>query len=785
MLAVHYKRNKSLWLVSLLELSVIFACLALSYAYLKKETGYDRFHPDYRYMARFSIRYDNRPVDGRILNFRKNSPLIAGIPEIKDAVVLSKVQTGVLTYREKSQVVNEFYFATSNFFDVFGGFELLLGDKATALNAPEKAVISESFAGRLFGKESPVGKEIRLTGRQFTERTAYVSGVFKDFPETSHFHANLILNRPDDDDDAAGSWPYVYLLLNEQTGVGRVQQILSSRLEELGKDNPVKASAYLLPLADIHLHSRVQRELEPNGSISLVYLTAGANLLFLTLVLFNLWINAGLILAASRKYYRILRIHGAPPSVVWTDEVKLYFLLGCASVLLGGLAAYVLLAYFQLGAGLLGVAEVFVLCTLFVALVVFISLLPVLGNLSSDVKFILIAQYGLTMFIVMLGTGIGKQIRLIKTVQTGGREKTILVMREQPDAVKAQYELFKTELTKYPEIESVTSAMQLPGTSVRDMLPVRKEGDTESEAQNIPILVVGDDFLPFFGVEPLAGSVFRKNPRTLREEEKLFYDTYAGNRENSNQTEEYVINRKAAQALGFPTAEEAVGKWLLLGDNGGAAYINKGQIVGVTDDFTYTTAYEEPIPLILLQRKLFQHCILVRFAPGGNNYKRGLATFYRVWEDVFPSYPPDYAFLQDVYAEVYHNEFNAERLAYAFSLLSLVITNLGLIIVMAFVIKRKTKEIGIRKINGATAFDIIRLLNNRLVAWTGIAFAFAAPAAYWAMSRWLGNFAVKASLDWRLFAAAGAFVLVLSLVSVSWQSWHAANQNPVKSLKME
>jgi putative ABC transport system permease protein len=174
---------------------------------------------------------------------------------------------------------------------------------------------------------------------------------------------------------------------------------------------------------------------------------------------------------------------------------------------------------------------------------------------------------------------------------------------------------------------------------------------------------------------------------------------------------------------------------------------------------------------------------MVRLTP--DDKQQGLATFQRVWDEIYPDYPANYTFLQDIYGEVYHNELNAESLVHIFSLLSLLVANLGLIIIMAFVIKRKTKEIGIRKVNGATAVDIIRLLNNRFISWIGVAFLLAVPAAYWVMTRWLQVFAFKIRLDWWIFAVAGALVLSLSLLAVFLQTWRAANLNPIKSLKTE
>ena len=180
---------------------------------------------------------------------------------------------------------------------------------------------------------------------------------------------------------------------------------------------------------------------------------------------------------------------------------------------------------------------------------------------------------------------------------------------------------------------------------------------------------------------------------------------------------------------------------------------------------------------------MFQSCIMVHLSP--DNKAQALQTFNRVWNEVNPDYPASYSFLQDIYGRIYRNELNAEALTRIFSLLCLIIANLGLIIIMSFVIKRKTKEIGIRKVNGATSGNIIGMLNKRFVIWIGIAFVIAIPVSYYVMSLWLQNFANKTTLDWWVFALSGLLVLLLSAISISWQSWFAATINPVKSLKSE
>ncbi|MDR1600921.1 MAG: ABC transporter permease [Tannerella sp.] len=792
------KKNRSLRIVNLLGLSVAFACMVMSYTYVKHEWSYDRFHAKSDRIVRLSFQYGDEPVDGRIYGFTKDNPAMAGVPGVEDAVLINKVETAILTYEGTAHVVNNFYFATAGFFDIFG-YELSEGDRQSVLDAPEKAVISKRFARELFGESSPVGKEIQLASRRFEAQTVFVSGVFEDFPENTHFHTDLIVHRPDNED---GSYTYAYLLLHPYAEREQVRQTIVARLDELNRDSQRKASPLLMPLTDIHLHSHLQREMEVNGNISYIYVIAGVNILLLTVVLFNLWLNAGLIFACSRQYYRLLRLNGASPSTVLADESWLALVLGASSVLLGIVLTYFLHPYLHIRLDTLGGVEAGVFVLLFTGIVWAVSILPVMRGMSSTlflnsgndlrpshfslsgVRFMLTAQFCMVMFIVILGFGIGRQMRVIKTSQMGGdRGRDVLVMKEQPDAVKERYDVLRAELLKYPEIEAVTSSMQLPGTAVRDAIFVRREGEAASEGRNIPLLAVGDGFLPFFGITPVAGSVFQPSTRTYGEEEQLLLDRIYGRSEPASPpVEEYVINMSALQTLGFASPDEAVGKMLHF-EQSIVGYIRKGRIAGVTGDFTYTTAYEVSAPLILLQRKMFQHCIMVRFSPG--HFTRALETFRRVWAEVIPDCPADCLFLNDVYAEVYHSELKAEALVNIFSLLSLLTANMGLIVIMAFLIRRKTKEIGVRKVNGATSMDIVRLLNGRITLWIASAFVIALPLAWWAVTRWMENFALKARLEWWVFLLAGLSVWFISALAVSWQSWQAARLDPVRALKAE
>ena len=786
-----FRKNISLRIVNFVGLAIVFACLLLSAGYIKQELSYDRHYANAGRIVRMSLQFDDEPVDGRIYG-NDIKAMLQEMPEIERTAKMRKIGTAMLTYQEKRFVVNDFYSVNRDFLHVFN-VPLLYGDKNEALQRKGQALISESFARQLFGKldndKLPMQK-IVIEGRMILD-TVFVSGIFKDIPETSHFHTDILLYFPDNDE----GYLYTYLLLKKQTDIHALAQKMTKLIEEKGLFQPKKTRVLLMPLTDIHLHSHNLREMSVNGNINYIYLVIGANALLLIVVLFNLWLNANLIFSHNRRYYQILRLHGAPSSAVIKDEALLALFLGIFSIIAGVLLAFYILSLGTMPAQI-SFLELSVWCPVFLLLVVAISLLPALKNISStlflntgndlrpvrfsytNVKYMFTAQYAIVMIVVILAFGINKQMNLVKNTQVGGNERNILVVADEPVQVNKNYNLLKTELLKHPEIESVTTSMELPGDAIRDITHVKKEGETEWKT--LPILPVEEDFLPFFHIRLMAGKGFSPAKYDYKAEETVLIDRFS--QKFSEHIEEYVINRKALMILGFNTSEEAIGEMLQL-EHGTIDYFRKGVIVGVTDDFNYTGLYEETIPLLIMQRHMFQSYIMARLAP--DHFQQARETFEKVWNEVNPGYPANYTFMNDVFNRVYRNEMNAQQLVYTFSLLCLVISNLGLIIFMAFIIRRRTKEIGIRKIHGASVWEIIRMLNMDFIRYIALAFVIAVPVAWYIMHRWLERFAYRTSLDWWIFALAGFSVLLVSVISVSLQSWRAATENPVKAIKIE
>lgn len=789
----HVQKNKSLRCINWIGLSLMFACLLVSYAHVRWELSYDRFYTHADRIVRLSISQGNDPEDGRIVGDGID-PVLRRTPAIEQFAKLAKINTAVLKYGNEQRIVDNAYLASRTFFDVFD-LPLLVGDKNRALNTRNAVVVSRRFALQHFGTMDVLGREVEITGRKLPGGTFFVQGVFADIPANSHFHTDLLIGSDD-----LPNYNYVYLLLQAGTEQEALRRQLSEEIRQLDPEAALAPEAQLMPLTRIHLHSRVQREMEPGGNILYVYLLAASNALLFIIVLFNLWLNTSVIYSYNRWYYRLLYLSGAPASDVVVHELGLAVLLSILSVVVGGIGAYCVadnLVGFQTNLPL-SFSGLLPPIVFFVCSVIGVSLLPVLSSRLSGIlgprlgeasiarrfsytnaRYMLVAQYGIVVFVMILGISIDRQMELVKSMQVAGKADNIIALKEQPEQVIARYELLKAALLKYPEIQSVCASMQLPGDAVRDAIFVRL--GEHDEDHKLPLLVVSDGFVDFFHLRTLAGEEF--SPATINfEEENSMRTKFFDSDLRTSLKEEYMINQKAAQVLGFTSDADAVGKTLHI-QHGALDYISQGTISGVVENFTYTNVYEEAIPMLMVQRPLYFNSIMVKYRK--DEEAKALAIFRTVWEQVNPDYPCSYSFLQDVYRQLYHNEVDAQRLTRLFSMLCLIFAHLGLLVFMAFMTKLRTREIGIRKINGATVGSIMRLLNFNSVGYLLLGCLVAFPLAYYVMQRWLHYFAYKTTLTVWIYLLAGGLVLLLSMLTISYQTWKAATANPAKVLKSE
>lgn len=785
-----FYKSKSLRIINLIGLILMFSCIILSYSFIKNELSYESTYENSNRIVRLTAAYNGNVADGRLFGSELHD-IRQNIPEIEDELSLHLINTATVNIEGNSYIVNDIWITSNNLLSILN-IPLSEGNSQTALSTPGNVIISEELAIRLFGKTEVIGISFELSGRKIPKDLVTITGVFKKMPENSHFHTDFIVSNSKQIFE--NTFNYVYLLLYKSEYKDLVLRKMQDNFQKNNSEHK-ELKIDLMPMSDIHLHSKVLKEIEPNGNILYIYLIVGVNILLFIIVLFNLWLNSSVIFSYNKRYYQLLRLNGASSIMVIKDELRIFLLLFVITILVGTIGVFCLSNFYKIPLQNLSYFEIISITLLFLLLTGFISLLPIALNLSSTLFFnetdlkmnrfsfkgvrsMLISQYAIVIFILTIGVGVNRQMFMVHNTQLGGTNENIVVINEQPQDVVSQFRQLQDELLKCPDIESVTAAMQLPGDAIRDMITVQLP---DKNKMMIPVLVVGENFFETFNIKPISGQLFAPLSLSSQEEFNLLVNRIDNN-ERSSLQENIIINKKALLDFGFTKPEDAIGTEIKM-EHSVLDYFDRYIISGVVDNFVYTSVYEKEIPLIILQRNTFMHCFIIQFMP--NKGKEGIVSLNRIWQKVNPDYPISYKYLTDSYKNIYHNELNAQRIVTIFSVLSFLITILGLLTFVAFLIRSRLKEIGIRKINGATSFEILIMLNSSFLKWILLSYAIAIPISWYTFDLWLQNFAYKAEFTWGLCVVVGIVVLFISSFCISIQTWKAANANPIDSIKNE
>lgn len=795
-------KHISLRAVNLAGLAIVLASLLISFNHIRRELSWDRYNADAGRIVRLTLGTVGQPVDGRIWGNMLDDA-VRQLPQVEGVAKLHEIYRPELGYRGKSVIAgNKTCYVNGDFLRMFD-IVMSEGNLNDALDTPGQVIVSESFAKKLAGAvDDGTAAAYGGTGYggimnsvlQVEGKDCRVAGIFRDIPETSHWRADVLGLMPED----MQTFCYTYLLLKEGSDVRAVEEEISdivvSMSPEGSSENGAGLYAMLMPLTDIHLHSHNLRELEVNGNIVYIWLILGANALLLVVVMFNLWLNVSLVFSYNSALYRLLRLHGASKSVILKTESLQAFVLAVAATAIG-----LALAEAAFRTGLvedgLDFPVTALVCACFMAVTVSVAVIPASGGMAAtrflndgqasrpfrfsykNVRWMLSGQYMVVIAVLSVAIGISKQMNEIEGIQAGGDGRDVMVMSGLTEPYMEKYPLLQERLSQSPYIKGMTTCFQIPGDAIRDHVTARRGGS--DDWVQLPVMIAGNGFLEFYDIPLLAGEDFSPLPYGIRQEDGMMTD-YMMSGKISERSEEYVINRSAMAALGFSSPQEAVGSPLEI-RHGSLGYIDNGTVAGVTEDYNYTGVFEENIPLVMLHRNFFQFVLMVRLDE--DRMEDAVKSLEAAWDEVYPESQSNFIPLGDIFRSQYRNEFNARDLVLAFTLLCFLIADLGLIVFMAFIIRRRTKEIAIRKVNGAMARDIVEMLNSNFIRYMALAFVAAVPLSWLVLHAWLQRFAYKTSLDWWIFAAAGVMVLAVSLLSVSLQSWRAACLNPVEGVR--
>ena len=783
-------------LIKVVGLSLALSCILLIVLFLKNELTFDNFHNKSNRIYRFTITsqpFFSGKHFARVPNPTYIPEMAEYFPEIENYVRLAPIRGGVMKRNEDYIKVNQAFECDSTFFDVFDS-ELLVGDPENILNSPGSMVVSESFAKRVFGKLNPIGQILTLPeGQYYGESIDFtIKGIMKDFPQNSHFHPEFITT-PIDKTIFEG-WAWTYLLLYDKTDSDKIpsgfKDFYASYIES--KTEEIEIEAHLQNISDIHLHSKKTREIEANSNMSVIYSFSIAALILLFIALIN-YANLNIGMAGfSDKYFFVSKVSG---SSIWMNLKHFLFegiIIALTSIAISGLitswAHNVIQNQFGLNLFTGNGPLILSIVVFFGLLGILSGILPLTKQLISNIKpsldydnksnfnrkgiskSLIVLQYAISIALIVAVFVIRRQTNYALTSSLGVEADNIICFERVHINVQGKFEVFKEELLKYNSIESVSAMFEPPGGEANDMFQFTMEGYITNEMEN------ADNRIGIFSCDYSFASIFNLN--------FLSGNDFSEKNVDNEGSGEYIINESAMRRLHYTNPDEIIGKEFGLIFNVGGIKIPTGKIIGVVRDFHLSSLKKKIEPLVLFKRKeLWLMNFVVSFQPGKQT--NALADIESVWTKMFPEYPFQYEYVSSMYEKVYTTELVQAKLLSVFTFIALFICSMGLLGLSLLTTQRRTKEIGIRKVNGAKISEIMIMLNWDFIKLIMTSFLLAIPFVYFAMNKWLENFAYKTALSWWIFALAGLAAMFIALITVSVQSWQAASRNPVEALRYE
>jgi len=777
-------RQKGYSFINILGLALGLGACILLFLWVQDEFSFDRYHDKADQIHRVVQRYyqEGNTESGALTPAILASSLRHEFPWIRRAVRMARAKYLV---ESRGKFFNEeIFLADPEIFQVFT-FPLVAGDPGSALENPDSILISEEMRDKYFGKENPVGQVITLDRTDVCK----ITGVFKNIPANSHFRFHFLgslagMQVKKDTWGISNFWTYVLLEKGSspKTFNEKMPQFVAKYRGREFLDT-YKFAYLLQPLTDIHLHSHLQGEIDANRDITSIYIFCAVALFLLVIAGLN-YINLASARFISRaKEMGIRRVLGAGPgqSIVQSlVEALFHILLALPLALLladsflplfNTLAGKTLkLAYFSNPLLLAGIVAMILLTGLLAGIVppLIISGSPLPGRernvfkpKSSIIfwrKALVVFQFALSIAFIICTLVIFDQLKYSQSKDMGlDRENVIAVrLNHQPQAI-TKCETIKQEFLKSPGVVSACASDFLPGPPTWNMNYWHEGmGPTENHG-NIGCLPVDHDFFHTLEMEIVAGRGF--------------------SRDFSTDTKSFVLNEAAVRKFGWPDPRAAVGKRFKIGG------LEAGVIIGVVKDFHYRSLHEEIAPLALWPDPAVFSTILVRLNPG--HISNTIAFLKEKWRALLPGHPFGYSFLDDDYRRLYGADNRLLQIVGIIAVIAILIACMGLYGLGIFSAGQRTKEIGIRKVLGASVMELTLMLAAEFAAWVAAANILAWPLAWYIMNGWLENFAYRVPISPWTFPAAGLLALFIALLTVGYRALRAAAADPVQSLRYE
>jgi len=781
----NFAKNKVFSFINILGLTIGITVCMMIYLFIMNEFSVDNFHKNndriYRVMRGASI--DDKSISVAYLSGMHAPALLNDFKgQIVSAVRVSEndnlFTVGTKSFHEKKELDVD-----TGFFSLFS-FPLIKGSQTTVLKDLNNVVLTETTAKKYFGSvDNAMGKIITLN----KETPLKVTGIAKDVPSNSHLDFDLVLSLERDKDAGwmtrwinNGVYTYIQLAPNvskeqiENQLPAFMEKYMGSQLREYG----YKWSLSLMPLKDVYFDT-IGLDSARHGDKTVVYIFLSIAILILLIACIN-FMNLSTIRAAERsKEVGVRKVLGAlRNNLVWQFIGESVLLTTISCVLSVGLLLLIMPRYNQLLGNPLNVSWTTLPVYLFLVGIIivvgflagsypafFLSAFSPIQALKGKLKLgkggasfrqvLVVIQFSISVFLILGTIVIAKQMRYVKDKQLGYDKAQTLIIPIDNGDIYNNLNSFKTELQNQTAIQSVSAMSGVPG-GFFDGQTFDVEGHTEKWNSNTEF--ADFEFVKTLGLKIIAGRDFSPQFPT---------DT----------TEAVLINKTAAAKLEW-TPQQAIGKWIFnsTGDN------NKRRIIGVVDDFNFQTL-KQNINALVISPAQDRRQILVKLKAG--NLQAGIAAVKNAYSKAATAYPLEYKFLDQQFGELYQKDIRQQTILSVFSGLAIFVACLGLFGLASFTATKRFKEIGVRKVLGSSVQDIVMLLTRDLLKPVLIATCIALPVGYWAMNKWLQNFAYKTNVSWWIFVSAALITFGIALITVSIKAIRAAIENPVKSLRIE
>jgi putative ABC transport system permease protein len=787
----HLIKNPAYSVINIGGLTIGIAIALLILLYVRDEMSYDCYHENRDRIYRLITK-----VQGAAYEAIAKVPGPWGIAvrneiaEVENMTRFVFFNETLMSRGDVRDYEEDGLFADSTVFEIFS-FTLLKGNPKIALIQPNAIVLTEDLARKYFGSDDPIGQSILIDN----EKEYLVTGVMSNVPSNSHFSFSFLMSMASYTNPRRDHWQwtqyYTYLLVRKGASPQAVEAKIPPILQQhLDAEVAASYTPMLQPLTKIHLHSNLFREMQANSDVAYVYIMSAIAFLIVLIACIN-FMNLATAHAANRaKEVGIRKATGAHQSLlvkqflgesVFTSLIASLLALGLAEVLLPTFnsltgkhltsesflnpALAAMLISLALIVGLLaGSYPAFVLSAFKPAAVLKGTPLwsPLRKGGYSGVsqaslrKGLVVFQFAISACL-MIATGVVySQMDFIQNKKLGFNEEQLLIIPIRDHAMQLSYETVKRELMQHPNIVRVSASGNLPGGSDWG-IPYQPEGFPPEQIPAMRVLAVDHDFIETLGMEVASGRTFSK--------------------EHPGDASAYLLNEEAAKQLGWT---EPLSKTIAMPNIERAA----GPVVGVLKNFHFRSLHEKIGPILLfIPPPDWFSMFSIRVRP--ENISETLRFLERKWSELDPGHPFTYQFFDEQFAQLHQAEQRVGKLLGYVSILAILVAGLGLFGLASFSAEQRTKEIGIRKVLGATVAGLAGLLSKDFVKLVLIANLVAWPIAYYTMNKWLQDFAYRVELNWWLFALVNGLTLLIALATVSTLAIKAALANPVEALRYE